>query len=129
NETYPQPGLPEGAAEGIVKGMYRVSSRGKKSEDGKTRPQLLGSGPILREALRAQEILAERFGVGSDVWSVTSYSELRRDALAAERWNIRHPGEKPRTCHVEQCLGETEEPVIAASDYVRLVAEQIARWI
>jgi pyruvate dehydrogenase E1 component len=129
NETYPQPAMPEGVAEGILKGMYRLSSQGKKGQDAKSRPQLLGSGPILREVLRAQEILAERFGVGSDVWSVTSYSELRRDALAAERWNLLHPGHAPRTCYVEQCLGGTEGPVVAASDYVRLVAEQIARWV
>jgi pyruvate dehydrogenase E1 component len=133
NETYAQPALPQGVTDGILKGMYHLSPLSPGSETRASppppRPQLLGSGPILREALRAQEILAKRCGIDSDVWSVTSYSELRRDALAVERWNLRHPGAKPRPCYIEQCLGATRGPVIAASDYVRLVAEQIARWV
>ncbi len=129
NETYPQPAMPEGVTEGILKGMYPLSRRAVKGPFAKLRPQLLGSGPILREVLRAQEILAERFTIGSDVWSVTSYKELRRDALAAERWNLLHPDQAPRTCYVQECLGANAGPVIAATDYLRLVPEQIARWV
>jgi pyruvate dehydrogenase E1 component len=123
NETYPQPALPEGSADGILKGMYRLSA-GK----GKVRPQLLGSGPILREVLRAHKILQERFDIDADVWSVTSYKELRRAALVAERWNLLHPEEKPRISYVEECLNQEAGPVIATSDFLRLVPEQIARW-
>src|SRR5262249_28580975 len=135
--------MPDGVTEGILKGMYRVRESSalnnpvslKKSGSvhrqpaAGNRPQLLASGPILREALRAQEILIEKFGVLSDVWSVTSYKELRRDALAAERWNLRHPGEEQRVPYVQQCLKDSHGPIIAASDYMRLVAEQIARWM
>jgi pyruvate dehydrogenase E1 component len=123
NETYTQPSMPDGVADGILKGMYRVSAG-----QGKSRPQLLGSGPILREVIRAQAILRERFGIDADVWSVTSYNQLRRDALATERWNLLHPEEKPRASYVEQCLDAAVGPVIAASDYMCLVPEQIARW-
>jgi pyruvate dehydrogenase E1 component len=129
NETYRQPAMPEGAGPGILKGMYHLASRDGKALPAQIRPQLLGSGPILREVLRAQELLADEFGVGSDVWSVTSYKELRRDALSVERWNLLHPGESARSSYVEECLGSTEGPVIAASDYMRLVPEQIARWL
>src|SRR5262249_52741266 len=132
NETYPQPAMPEGTAEGILKGMYRLASQSAHAaapKDSAMRPQLLGSGPILREVLRAEKILAEDFGVYGDVWSVTSYSELRREALAVDRWNLLHPGQEPRKCYVEECLGGTKGPVVAASDYIRAVPEQIARWL
>ena len=132
NETYPQPAMPEGVVDGILQGMYLLSpakSVADKSALTETRPQLLGSGPILREVLRAQQILAERFGVAGDVWSVTSFNELRRDALAADRWNVLHPEEEPRISYLQRCLGLTKGPVIAATDYVRLVPEQIARWL
>jgi len=124
NETYTMPAMPEGAEEGIRKGMYRVRRR-----DGEQRVRLLGSGPLLRVALEAQERLAEEFGVGSDVWSVTSYQRLRHDALDAERHNRLHPGDEAKTCHLERCLEEGAEPVIAVSDYVRLACEQIARFV
>jgi pyruvate dehydrogenase E1 component len=127
NENYEMPAMPEGAEEGIIKGMYRFRSRDAGSGD--VRPQLFGSGPILREVLRAQEILAERFQIPSDVWSVTSYKQLRRDALAAERWNSLHPTEPPRNCHLWASLKGVDGPFVAASDYVRLVAEQIAQWV
>ena len=128
NETYPQPAMPAGVAEGILKGMYRLNPA-RPMAGLETRPQLLGSGPILREVLRAQQILAERFEVETDVWSVTSYGELRRDALAVDRWNLLHPEEEPRICHVLQSLGMSTGPIVAATDFVRLVPEQIARWV
>jgi len=119
--------MPPDAAEGILRGMYRFRTR-EAGTDG-LRVQLFGSGPILREVLRAQDILAERYQVSSDVWSVTSYKRLRSDALAAERWNMLHPGEPPRTCHLWDRRRGIEGPFVAASDYGRLVAEQIARWV
>ncbi len=98
NENYPMPPMPEGADEGILKGLYKL--RGAEAAPGETkgnrRVHLLGSGSILREALRAQEMLAEHFGVAADVWSVTSYKELRREALEVERWNLLHPTSEPR---------------------------------
>ena len=127
NETYAMPAMPDGSEEGILRGLYRLSSQPGKKNQG--RAQLLGSGPILREALRAQEILAERFGVGSDVWSVTSYKELRREALAVERWNLLHPDQQPRRSYLEEILDGVEGPFVAVSDYMRLVCEQIARWL
>jgi len=127
NENYEMPPIPPDAAEGILRGMYRFRTR-EAGTDG-LRVQLFGSGPILREVLRAQDILAERYQVSSDVWSVTSYKRLRSDALAAERWNMLHPGEPPRTCHLWERLRGIEGPCVAASDYGRLVAEQIARWV
>ena len=132
NETYPQPAMPDGVIDGILKGMYPLQSPSGTAmalKDSGVRPQLLGSGPILREVLRARQILAESFGIHSDVWSVTSYTELRREALAVERWNLLHPGEEPRRCYVEECLGGAKGPVVAASDYLRAVPEQIARWL
>jgi pyruvate dehydrogenase E1 component len=91
--------------------------------------QLFGSGPILREALRAQQMLAEKYQVSSNVWSVTSYTELRRVAHAAARWNMLHPAEKPRRSYLEELLGNEEGPFVASSDYVRAVAEQISPWV
>ena len=91
--------------------------------------QLFGSGPILRESLRAAEILAEKYGVGSDVWSVTSYNQLRRDAQECERWNMLNPDKTPRRSYVQQQLDGIEGPVIAATDYLRILAEQISPWV
>jgi pyruvate dehydrogenase E1 component len=126
NEKYPMPEMPQGSEEGIIRGMYRLSSR--DIED-RTRVQLLGSGPLVREALRAQEILAEQFNIASDVWSVTSFSELRRDALHIERYNRLHPDEERKQSFVEKALANSAGPFIAATDYVRLVSEQIARFL
>ena len=103
NEQYEMPPMPEGVREGILKGMYRLRAAKKKA--GQLRAQLLGSGAILNETVKAQEILAERYQVAADVWSVTSYQELYRDGHAIERWNRLHPGEKPRVPYVTQCLG------------------------
>jgi pyruvate dehydrogenase E1 component len=125
NENYPQPPMPEGAREGILRGLYRY----KAAERGAAVAQLFGSGPILNEALKAQQMLAERYQVAVDVWSVTSYNELRRDALAIERWNRLHPGEPERRPYVIEALSGAEGPIIAASDYMKAVADQIAPWL
>ena len=127
NEMYAMPEMPEGVEEGIIRGMYRFSSR----EAGTSRPpvQLLGSGAILRCALEAQRVLAESYGVASDVWSVTSYSELRREAQACRRWNMLHPESPPRRAYLEQMLDGISGPFVACSDFVRAVPEQLAPWI
>jgi len=127
NENYPMPPMPEGSAEGILNGMYRLRPATLKA---KAKVNLLGSGTLLREVLRAQELLAERFDVAADVWSVTSYKELRRDALDAERRNLLHPAEAPRQSYVERTLAEEKSGIfIAASDYLKSVPEMIARWV
>jgi len=125
NENYVQPAMPDGSAQGIVRGAYLLRSGGR----GKVRVNLLGSGAILREVLAAAEILDEEFGVPADVFSVTSFSELRRDALDAERWNLLHPGAAPRVPYVQTCLGGRDGPFIAATDYVRTVPDQIRQWV
>jgi pyruvate dehydrogenase E1 component len=135
NENYAQPPLPEGAEAGIKRGMYRLrlSSLGGAAENAAgakpmPRVQLLGSGTILREALAAADILEQEYDIAADVWSVTSFTELRRDGIACEHWNQDHP-EDPRTSWVEQCLAGARGPVIAASDYVRAVADLIRNWV
>jgi len=125
NESYVQPAMPEGTAEGILRGMYRVES----AEGDGERVQLLGSGAILREVIAAAELLRDDFQVAADVWSVTSFGELGRDGRAAERWNMLHPGEPQRHSFVEECLGNQLGPVVAATDYVRGVAEQIRPYV
>ncbi|HQU46690.1 MAG TPA: pyruvate dehydrogenase (acetyl-transferring), homodimeric type, partial [Pirellulales bacterium] len=127
NENYPMPAMPDGVTEGIVKGMYKLSVVDVDKKQ--PRVQLFGSGPILREALRAQELLAEKYKVSSNVWSVTSYTELRREAQAAAHWNVLHPKEPPRRSYLEDVLAKEEGPFIASSDYVRAVAEQISHWV
>jgi pyruvate dehydrogenase E1 component len=127
NEPYVMPALPEGANEGILKGMYLLKSA--EVPGAKSRVQLLGSGPILRQTLLAQETLARDYGVASDLYSVTSYKELRREALEVERWNLLHPTEKPRQAYVQKLLHGKQGPFIAASDYMHLVSEQIAKWV
>jgi pyruvate dehydrogenase E1 component len=127
NENYVQPPMPGGAREGILRGLY-LFQRSPLGE-GSPRVQLLGSGPLLREAVRAQEILGDRYGVAADVWSATSYKELRRDALECERWNRLHPADPPRVPWVTHQLAEAAGPVVAVSDFLKLVPEQVARWI
>jgi len=132
NEPYQMPGMPEGTEDGILRGMYRLRPSSLKSNNKNTTTlhvHLLGSGSILRETLKAQEILAERYQVGSDVWSVTSYKELRREALDVERWNLLHPGQEPRVSYVEKLLAKEQGPFIAASDYMKSLPEMITRWI
>jgi pyruvate dehydrogenase E1 component len=125
NENYVQPALPEGSEQGIVKGAYllRAGSRGK------VRVNLLGSGTILREVLAAAAVLEKEFGVPADVFSVTSFSELRREALDVERWNLLHPDQPPRQPYVRQCLATHQGPFVAATDYMRTVPDQIRQWV
>ena len=125
NEDYAMPEMPEGVQEGIVHGIYKL----KAAPKGKATAQLFGSGPILNEALKAQEILAEKYGVQADVWSVTSYNELRRDALAVERWNRLHPAEPEKTPYILSALNGSKGPIIAASDYMKSVPDQLAPWL
>ena len=115
NENYSMPEMPAGCEDGIIRGMYRVST---VNVEGDQRVQLFGSGAILREALRAQSILAEKYKIGSDVWSITSYTELRREAQECERWNMLNPTER-REPYVSQILAGTAAPFVAASDHVR----------
>jgi len=125
NEKYPQPAMPSGAESGILRGMYRV----REGHGGGPRVQLLGSGTILREVLAAAEMLEHDHGVAADVWSVTSFNELARDGQDTDRWNMLHPGDEQRLCYVERQLVSTSGPVIAASDYIRLFAEQIRAYV
>ena len=127
NEDYPMPEMPEGAEEGILRGIYRLKTA--PGGKGKAVAQLFGSGPILNEVLRAQEILAEKYGVQTDVWSVTSYNELRREALGVERWNRLHPAEAEKTPYILSALGKAKGPVIAATDYMKAVPDQLAPWL
>jgi pyruvate dehydrogenase E1 component len=130
NENYSMPAMPEGAKTGILKGLYKLKPSPIPAANG-ARAHLFGSGPILLQVLHAQELLANQFGIAADVWSATSYKELRRNALEAERWNLLHPAEKPRLSYVEEVLSkEGERDVyIAASDFMRAVPEMIARWV
>jgi pyruvate dehydrogenase E1 component len=127
NENYVQPAMPKGCEEGIIKGLYRLQQNTTKAN--KKAVQLLGSGTILREVIAAAEILKTEFGVDADIWSATSFNELRREGLSTTRWNMLHPEEKPKLSYVEQCLGKTKGPVIAATDYVKSYADQIREFI
>jgi len=125
NENYAQPPMPSGVEQGILKGMYLYSIGGR----GRVRATLMGSGTILREVIAAAEMLEKDYGVPADVFSVTSFNELRREAIECERWNLLHPGEPVRTPYVYQCLKDRDGPVIAATDYMRLVPDQIRQWV
>ena len=125
NENYVHPAMPAGVEDGILRGMYLLQVGGQ----GQIRPQLMGSGTILREVLGAAEMLMEDFGIPSDVWSVTSFNELRRDALEVERWNQLHPEETPRKCYIEEALADRQGPYVAATDYMKIVPDQIQRWV
>jgi len=131
NENYPHPGLKKGQEEGILKGMYRLREGPAGGGMGASIPrvQLLGSGTILREALAAAELLEQDWGVSGDVWSVTSFTELRRDGMDTERWNLLHPAEKPRKAYVAQQLERTAGPIVASTDYMRLFADQIRAFV
>ena len=126
NENYVQPAMPAGAEEGILRGLYRVRTA---ADEGDLRVQLLGSGAILREVLAAADLLEADFGVLADVWSVTSFNELKRDGVDVERWNMLHPTASPRQCYVSEQLAGAPGPVIAATDYVRAYAEQIRPYL
>jgi pyruvate dehydrogenase E1 component len=125
NDNYPMPPMPEGVEDGILKGLYKFKAGEKK----KIKAHILGSGPIIQSALRAQEILGERYGVSADVWSATSYKLLRTDAIRCQRWNMLHPTETPRKNHVEQLLAQEKGAFVAVSDNVRTVPDQIAPWV
>ncbi len=127
NENYVQPAMPKGVEKGIVNGMYRFSEDTAKK--GEPKVQLFGSGTILREVIDAAEKLKNDWGVSADVWSVTSYNELAREARDCERWNMLNPEKKTRVSYVEQQLKDCEGPVISSSDYVRNVAEQIRNFV
>ncbi|TGD98200.1 pyruvate dehydrogenase (acetyl-transferring), homodimeric type [Methylobacterium nonmethylotrophicum] len=126
NENYEHPGMPEGAAPGILKGMY-LFREGKAGA--KARVQLMGSGTILREVIAGAELLEQDFGIAADIWSCPSFTELRREAMAVERWNLLHPTETQRKSYVETCLTGRQGPVIAATDYMRLFADQIRPYV
>ena len=135
NENYVHPEMPAGVEEGIRKGMYLLreakTPKAKTKTKGKKAPrvQLLGSGSILREVLTAADLLQEDFGVAADVWSVPSFTELRREGIETERWNRLHPTEKPRSSYVEECLAERQGPVVASTDYMRSFADQIRPFV
>jgi pyruvate dehydrogenase E1 component len=126
NENYAMPPMPQGLdPAGVLKGIYRYQA----AENGGAKVQLFGSGPILNEALRAQRILAGNYGVAADVWSVTSYNELRREALGVDRWNRLHPDQPARTPYIVEALKGADGPVVAATDYMKVVADQVAPWL
>jgi len=126
NENYPMPAMPANLnPEEVLKGIYRY----KAAEKGRAVVQLFGSGPILNEALRAQQILVEKYEIAADVWSVTSYNELRREALSAERWSRLHPDQPERVPYIVEALKGARGPIIAASDYMKVVPDQVAPWL
>lgn len=127
NENYPQPKMPEipNLEEGILKGIYRYQA----APNGKANVHLWGSGPMLNEAIRAQQILNEKYGVQADVWSVTSYNELRREALDVERWNRLHPDQTPRRPYIQTVLDGHDGPVVASSDYMKVIVDQLSQWL
>ncbi|WP_350282539.1 pyruvate dehydrogenase (acetyl-transferring), homodimeric type [Nitrosomonas sp.] len=127
NENYPHPEMPEGAEQGILQGMYLFHNGGKQRS--KLRVQLLGSGTILREVIAAAEILEKDYKVSADIWSVTSFNQLRREALSVSRYNLLHPEEPARLSYVETCLKDQEGPVIASTDYMKTLADQIREFI
>ena len=126
NEDYLNPAMPEGEGihEGILRGIYKFKSSEKPAQ-----AQLFGSGPILNEAVKAQAILEEKYNIAADVWSVTSYVELRRDCLDVERFNRLHPSEKEKTTYVVQALGKAAGPIIAASDYMKSLPDALSPWL
>lgn len=127
NENYAHPQMPVDAEEGIIRGIYRMATR--SVQNAKSHVNLMGSGAILRCSLAAAEILAEKYGISSDIWSVTSYTQLRRDCHACDRWNMLHPTLPPRKSYLETVLSGANGLFVAASDYVRAVPEQVSRWI
>jgi pyruvate dehydrogenase E1 component len=126
NEPYPQPPMPENSEEAILKGLYLYRPA---SEERRRHAQLFGSGTIMMQVLRAQELLSEHHDVGADVWSATSYQQLRVEALEVERWNRLHPEEAARQPYVTTALESKEGPVIATSDSIKATVDQIARWV
>jgi pyruvate dehydrogenase E1 component len=128
NENYPHPPMPEGVQEGILRGIYRLTEAGS-ARSRKPRVQLLGSGTILREVEAAAQLLSDDFGVLADVWSVTSFTELRRDGIEVERWNTLHPEATARVPYVTANLQSSRGPIVAATDYIRTFPDQIRGWV
>ena len=126
NENYKHPAIPKDCEKGILKGMYLFKEFNNK---GKIKIQLLGSGTILREMIEGAEILSKEYNIDSDVWSITSFNELRKDGMETERKNLLNPGEKPEKSYVQKCLEERDGPIIAASDYIRTYADQIRPYL
>ncbi|TXT19085.1 MAG: pyruvate dehydrogenase E1 component, partial [bacterium] len=135
NENYSHPACPKGAEKGILKGLYKLNETGNgkretaKSRKAKPRVQLLGSGTILHEVIAAAELLERDWGVAADVWSATSFNELRREAQETHRWNLLHPDKKQKVSFVEQCLDGTDGPIVAATDYMRAYPDQIRPYL
>lgn len=127
NETYVHPPMPEGVKDGILKGMYMF--RASENKDTKFHAQIFGSGTIINEALRAQKLLEEKYDVAADVWSVTSYKELYRDGLEADRWNTLHPSEPQRVPYITQCVKDAPGVFVAASDYVKALPDSVSKWL
>jgi pyruvate dehydrogenase E1 component len=129
NEPLHMPEMPKdgNVREGVLRGLYRFKVA--ENPDAKLRAQLLGSGTIMYEVLKAQKILAEQYGVAADVWSVTSYKELYRNANDCERWNMLHPADAPKIPYVTQTLKDAPGPFIAASDYMKVLPESLAKWV
>jgi pyruvate dehydrogenase E1 component len=125
NENYQHPEMPQGAEEGIIKGMYLL----EEGKDSELKVQLMGCGSILREVREAANILRDEFGVEADVWSTTSINELRRDAQSVSRWNLLNPEQNARKSYIEECLEGREGPVVASTDYMRLYADQLREYI
>ena len=128
NENYSHPAMPKDKSveEGILKGMYLFKEHNRYK---KTKIQLLGSGTILREIIAAAEILQNEYQIDSNVWSVTSFNELRKEAIEVERYNLLHPDKKTKRSHIEECLASTEGPIVSASDYIRLNSDQIRPFV
>lgn len=126
NENYPQPEIPDGVRQGIVEGMYRYAEAPENTEH---RASVLFSGPSHSAARWASDELAERYDVGTELWSITSYGTLREEAISTERWNRLHPDARPRVPTVTRHLGRSDGPVVAVTDYMRAVPDQVSRWI
>jgi pyruvate dehydrogenase E1 component len=127
NEFYEMPPMPEGVKDGILKGMYKYKASDKKNNEAKA--ALLGSGAILNEAVKAQEILESKYSVAADVWSVTSYKELYTNGLETDRWNMLHPSEERKLTYLQQCFQSKDNVFIAASDYLKALPCSIAKWL
>jgi pyruvate dehydrogenase E1 component len=125
NETWPQPAKADGVDDGVLRGLYRF----REASTGSRRVQLLASGPIVQQALRAQQMLAEKFDVAADIWSATSFQQLRNEALDAERWNRLHPDAEQRVPYVTQCLAPSVGPIVAATDFMKAVPDMVSRWV